>query len=208
MKPRTIVFGAVALGVLLLVITAVIAAVTGDSVGMLTRDMRVLASDRGADLPLYAGAISTFGIMVWVAGGAIALTGALLLDVRRRWLTVFGVLLLVLALDDAYLLHESVGPSIGVPELVFYAIYAVTAGWLLWKSPRTLTDGPTFALVAGGTFLAGSIVLDRFRVDSLILEDGFKLLGLLCIATVGPLAIRASRTVSSPGESARPSVQL
>lgn len=197
MKPRTTVLSAIALGVLLLVITSIVSTVTGDSVGILTRDMRVLAEERDGELPLYAGAISTFGIMVWVAGGTVALTGALLLDVRRRWLTVLGVFLLTLALDDAYLLHESVGPSIGIPELAFYAIYAATAAWLLWNSPRSLTDGPTLALVTGGAFLAGSLVIDRIPVEALILEDGFKLLGLLCIATVGPLAISAERAVSS-----------
>ena len=200
MKPTQLIPLAVLVGVVIMACAEIVAQVTGQSMGMLTRDLRVLSIDAGGDLPAYAGAVSTTTVMVWAAGGATVLLAAALHPVRRAWLIAFGLLLLVLAVDDAFMLHETVGPSLDIPPGAFYLVYAATAAGLLFVSVRQYRDGGTAALLIGGAFLGFSIVIDLFVEDQFLIEDGFKLVGALVLLTIGPLSAFAAHSATALAE--------
>ncbi|MCY7326460.1 MAG: hypothetical protein LH605_10070 [Microbacteriaceae bacterium] len=65
--------------------------------------------------------------MVRATGTAMTFLAASIVRARRIWMLVPGGPLLILAVGDAFMLHEGYGPSVGIPELAFYA---TAAGWL------------------------------------------------------------------------------
>ncbi|NLD72361.1 MAG: hypothetical protein GX649_06550 [Chloroflexi bacterium] len=127
------------------------------------------------------GAQSTFGIILWAATtGILLLGGALLWPIaeRRRstwFLWASGALSLLLTVDDAYLLHEDVLPSIGIPELGVYALYLLVAAVYAAVFYRELLASDYLLLVASGLAIAASLVIDMvFQNVSIFFEDGFK----------------------------------
>ncbi len=114
---------ALAIGAAAMALAALVARFTHHPAGMLTRDIRALGQEAGAQLPFYAGAVSQLNIMVWAAAGSLAVLVAYLEPLRRRWLLMFAVLLF--AADDALMLHES-GTSQVIPEVALFVPYAVT----------------------------------------------------------------------------------
>ena len=158
------------------------------------RDLRSLSEDGGAWLPYYAGLLSTLIIMVWAAGSAMAFLAAGLVPARRVWLLVFAGLILTMAFDDAFMIHEGYGPSVGVPEVAFYAVYAIVAGWLLVYSLVRFRDGSVLAFLGGGAALAVSVALDLTLEGQYFFEDGAKLAGALMFVTIGPLTIAGARS--------------
>lgn len=140
-------------------------------------------------MPLAAGWVAMLSVMAWAAAGSAAIVVSLIVPLRRRWLLVLAALLFALAADDAFMFHERVGPSVGIPQSVFYGVYAVTAAWLVYYSVRHFSDGSTVALIVAGGALAISIGIDLLVEEEYIFEDGLKLLGALVMATVAPLAL-------------------
>ena len=70
---------------------------------------------------VYDGAFSMLGIMLWAATASLACLSAIVLQrLGQRKEAVFAlqamILSGVLAIDDAYLLHEIVFPKVGVPQ--------------------------------------------------------------------------------------------
>ncbi|MEM6727792.1 MAG: hypothetical protein AAF618_04770 [Pseudomonadota bacterium] len=157
-------------------------------------EVRQLVRDPAAEfgIPFWGSAFSTIGLIVLGAASALfasAIKGA---PVRLRALLWCGaILMLLLTLDDAFLIHELVGPEIlGVPESLFYATYA-GLGLVIYGQVRRLKEPALLAAthVAGG-FLAFSVSLDVFRVGGPFrywLEDFTKLsgyVGFLCVAII------------------------
>ena len=189
MKSTRIVVVAVISGVVLVAAVATYAAVTGIPVGVITRDLRATAEVEGIKLPIVAGWVSMLSVMAWTASGASAVLSALLVPLRQRWLLVFSALLFVVALDDALMLHELVGPAFGISPYAFYLVYLVTGGWLFFYSVRHFSDGTTLALAVSGAMLGLSAGVDVLYNDFYLLEDGAKLVGALVILTVAPLSL-------------------
>ena len=184
MRARTLVPAALVVGAVVLGVTAEVAALTHESLSVFTRDITV-----GAGVPPYVGAISLLNGMVWAATGALALLVACLEPVRRRWLLIFGGLMLMFAADDSLRLHESVGPALGVPELAFFGVYAGAALYLLAGKRARPFDESTVAFVLGGALLALSLVIDEGFPGLYFAEDAAKLLGALVWLTVPPLCL-------------------
>lgn len=176
---------AVAAGVAIAVAAVVASESAGVRMGTFTRDIHSLSASGGLDLPHYAGSLSMLTIMVWTAGSALAFAAAAVVRARRTWLLVLGGLLLVIAADDAFMLHE----GLGLPEIGFVIVYGVVAGWLAYRSLLRSRDGSGTAIVVGGTALALSAGFDLWVTDPYLLEDHFKLIGALVLLTIGPLAI-------------------
>ena len=148
-------------------------------------------------IPIHAGAFSVTGIGVLAATAALAAVAVP--DARgadRRAPGLTAALGLVLAADDAFLLHDEIGPEIvGIPELAFYALYAAGGLWLYLTVRRHGPPTARRALEVGGYFLAFSVLLDVFKVHgpfSFWLEDFTKLagfVGLLCYAVIHARAV-------------------
>ena len=189
MKSIRIVVIAVVCGVVLVAAVAAYAGATGIPLGVLTRDLRATAEDEGTKLPIAAGWVSMLSVMAWTASGASALLSALLVPLRKRWLLVLSALLFVVALDDALMLHDLVGPAFGISQSAFYLVYLVTGGWLFYYSVRHFSDGTTLALAVSGAMLGLSAGVDVLFVGLYLLEDGAKLVGALVILTIAPLSL-------------------
>lgn len=175
---------AAVLGVVLLGV-----AVSGDDVGMFTRDATTLAPH----LPFYAGSISVLNGVAWGAVASLSLfVGHYGPAALRRPLRLLAALAVMLLLDDTLMLHEEVGPSLGIPEPAFYTVYALTAATLTWSMRRHLRTGVGAAFLLGAASLAVSVLVD---VDpggvtgaTFLREDGPKLLGAFLWVTVPLLA--------------------
>lgn len=145
------------------------------------------------------GFVSQLGLMAWSMAAGIYLLGAVVrgqvnpvsgvLAGMDRFLAMGALLTLWLVIDDAFMVHDAVGPRLGVGELPFHAITLLgTAAWL-WLFRASIRSGPWRILLAALVFLGMSLAVDQFfevvlphTVDAdweSLIEDGFKLVGVL-----------------------------
>jgi hypothetical protein len=116
-----------------------IAAAYGVSPADLTRDPAAVLA-----IPYYVGLLSNWGVMLCSAAAAICLFTAWTLRRRERsastWLFASGLITLILALDDMFMLHEDVFPNVfGIHEKVVYTIYILAGGiFILYFLPEFL----------------------------------------------------------------------
>jgi hypothetical protein len=212
MTTRRVIAAALGLGALVLLAVALAVQITDEPVSLFVRDLHALSEESGADLPFYAGSLSILNGWVWAAGAALAVVTGVLVPQRRRWMGVLAFLLLMIAADDALMLHEEVGPPHGVPDRVFYLVYAVTGCVLLLSGRHRWREHTMVAFGLGGAFLALSIgsdvvVPDRSLLSDdgvkLLIEDGAKLFGALMWLSVPVLAL-GDLTTTRPGVLDRP----
>lgn len=139
-------------------------------------------------LSWYAGSFSNLTILVLVTAAAVSLfTGAarwtaVVRDERTGFLLWSGLFMGFLALDDLFLLHESVYSRI-VPEQFVSPAYAIPAAALVWwfRSELRREDGPLF--LAGGVALLVSVSTSELWDGHHLVEDGTKFLGYALWAT-------------------------
>ena len=191
---------ALLLGVLLVAGTSLLAASNQLPFGYYSRDLKALSADAGAVLPLLAGGLARLNIMVWASAASMAVLAAVLWPPRRRWLLGFACLNILLALDDALLLHDEVGPELGLPEEGFDLLYAAMGVLLLWgafgpavsvRPEERLSRFQVQNMSSGGrAFMLGllllglSVVVDQTMHGQPLWEDAPKLLGALVWLTV------------------------
>lgn len=180
----------------------------------------VLLRDPAALLgvPVYSGFFSYVGIGLLCSTSAIALfVGSLVRHSRRLFLFVGGFSAW-LAIDDLFLLHEAVGPALGVPELTFFAMDAVLVlvMLLLLFKHVDLQDGAGIAVALGALAISvladlfvGDLILPfiDFTVPQVVIEDLFKLAGwaawftfwtCLSFRTVNPLIHQSGPVSAAP----------
>jgi hypothetical protein len=183
---------------LLVVGVGVVGGTTGVSVAQLTRDTVSLAG-----VPLYTGAISNLGILLWCATAAVCLLTALVLRARggelggrpeaAGFLLGAGLLTAALLVDDAFLLHEGVAPRFygHVGTNLLFALYGAATAWVLWRGRHVIARSEAGLLALALAFLVASVGVDEihdfglfslspagFDELGLLLEDGVKLLGI------------------------------
>jgi len=159
----------------------------GMPLGSLTQDPTVVGQ-----VPSYAGFVSQVGIFFWAASATVGLFGALVLSRREpphplaRFLLASGLLNLVLGVDDAFLLHETVLPRLGIPQnLVLGGYVLLVLGYLIAFRRRILETDYLLMAVALGCF-AVSVGLDVRPlpgIDPYFIEDGMKLTGIVLWTT-------------------------
>lgn len=180
----------------LLVVAAFQDAVPADH---LLREPQTVAGQRW-----YVGALSTLGSLLWAAGGALlALAAATCAGAGRRCYALGAAVTLLLAFDDAFLVHDQLLPAIGLDDKAAYAVYASLS--LLWlaRGWRVLRRGPWPLLALAFGWLGLSVGLDAvFNQLPQLFEDGAKLLGISAwtawawlTATAAATGTRASRPV-------------
>ncbi len=175
----------------------VLSQLVGVEPATLTRDIVAVL-----DTHLYVGMLSTLGIMLWSATSSLCLVvGAALL--RRReaddapiFLLAAGLLSAVLALDDAFLIHERVAPTyLHVPQTgVFLAYAGSVGGFLLVFLRRILASNFLLlgiALACLGTSMGLDLLLPYSRLETFI-EDCFKFSGIVFWLTYFACSARAA----------------
>lgn len=140
----------------------------------------------------YVGAFSMVNIIGWAAVATLSLLVAWLEPGERQRMGLFGGFVLFLMADDAFLLHEAVGPENGVPQVLFMAVYAAAGLVLLVAFLSAPRNGSSVALILGGGLLALALLADQLLVGGFLLEDGAKLLGTFVWIAV-PLAALTKR---------------
>jgi hypothetical protein len=200
-----LVSAAVLLGLLLVAATILLAALSQQPFGAYSRDLQALSAEAGAVLPLLAGGLALLNMMVWASVASMAVLAAVLWAPRRRWLLGFAFLNGLFALDDALLLHDGVGPELGLPEQAFYLLYGTIGVLLLVCAFRPTVDvRPEYRLsrfrvqnlsAGGRAFILGllllgvSVVVDQTIHGQPLWEDAPKLLGAFVWLTVPVLEL-------------------
>lgn len=156
----------------------------GVPISSLTRDINAVAG-----VPFYIGFFSQIGIFFWVASVSICLFSARILSKRkknspfRNFLFFSGLLTLLLALDDIFLLHEEVFPDyLGVPEKVVFASYGVLVLFLLVKFYKTILRTDFIVLAMAFFFFGFSVISDFLTIPGLnqfLVEDSAKMVGIV-----------------------------
>lgn len=140
-----------------------------------------------AGVPAYTGFVSQLGILFWAAAAALCLFCAAIARGRAggeqaRFFLASGLLTLVLALDDLFLLHESAFPHLGVPEKLVFASYGAFALYYLLRFRRIILATEFLMLATAFAFFGLSVALDVLNppgINPYLLEDGTKLVGVL-----------------------------
>lgn len=152
---------------------------------LLFRDALVVA-----EAPAYYGAMSQLGVFFWwVTVGALGVLLALrsrLTDARTAMVPYALGLTLVLALDDAFMLHEAV-PTIGPGISSTLLVYGGLLGGYLLTNLRVLPRTPFPLLLLSLGCLGGSLACDEVpqyamfvsRDATFFIEDGLKLGGIV-----------------------------
>lgn len=140
--------------------------------------------------PWYLGGVAALNLFLWAAAaGLLVVAGVGLWPGERRLavaMLVLGLVAVVVALDDRFLLHELVLPHFGVPEVVSYAAYAAGALVLTAALGRVLLREPAaWLLVLALAGLAASVALDLTGIDSTVrrvAEETAKMVGASALA--------------------------
>lgn len=151
-------------------------------------DTLVAATMADVCCPTWFGSISMLGILVWTATAAICLVGAAVLALfdapknRTAFCISAGTLTLILALDDAYMLHEAVLPDLGIPQNAVLGGLAVLAAAHLIGFRSTILRHSVWVLVIALAAFSESVLVDLFLHSpsplKSFVEDGSKFLGI------------------------------
>lgn len=158
----------------------------------LLRDTAIVAS-----VPFYYGFFSNLGILFWCASAVIPLFSAVVLfPVKQEratsaFLLGFGLISLLLTLDDFFLLHEKVFPMfLRLSESRTYMLYAALVIYALLRFRKVILKTNLKPLLLALLLFAMSLALDfmlpvvrdgKYWLKSgekFLLEDGVKLLGI------------------------------
>ena len=147
-----------------------------------------------AEIHPFTGMISNIGILLWAGAAVICLFCWALLSKnpdKTRFSTFvlyFGIMTLILLLDDLFMLHEQIIPcDLGIPQKFVLLGYLGLAlcGIVFFRKTILTTDYLLLLLALG--FFGLSIFVDVFdhEIDALIggwrylFEDGSKFLGIV-----------------------------
>lgn len=132
----------------------------------------------------FLGFVSNIGVWLWVSSVAICFFGAIAgnptnKDGQKELLIFLGLLSLILAIDDFFLLHERYVYQKGI--FLFYAICGIT---LLVRHFKTIMEIDAFPFLLAGFLLATSVEIDinqrKIPMDYAyvqVIEEGFKFIG-------------------------------
>lgn len=167
---------------ILISVAVLIHSLAGVSMIHLTRDPAAVI----ADARIYTGFLSRIGVFMWIAASTVSLFTACVVRGHRQasranvFFLCLGFFSLLLALDDAFLLHESVFPRyLRLQEEIILGIYvAITLLWLV--KFRSLILRTEYLLLLA-SFVAFSIAVsnDIFFKGGILFEDGAKLFGII-----------------------------
>ncbi len=139
--------------------------------------------------PFYTGILSNLGILLWCASAAIslfcaALVGRLGRDRKQQsFLFWSGAFIILLLLDDLFLLHEVVFPYyFGLRERYVILLYGFCMVAYLVRFWRTMLNTDFLIFFCAGGLFTLSLAVDKLPEDILplhhIFEDGSKFLGI------------------------------
>ncbi|WP_372768123.1 hypothetical protein [Pseudoalteromonas sp.] len=179
--PAVIIIGLIT--VLLMGFVVLAKSYTGIPLSQFVRDPNSIAN-----APFYNGFYSQLGLFLWFASAALGffLASALSTVQAKVNLKTFfiasGCISLMLGLDDAFLLHEDVFPSLGLPEAIVMMLYGLSI--LIYLACYFKFIFTTRFLILGCAFFffALSVGYDMIlpaQYHSYAIEDSAKMAGIL-----------------------------
>jgi hypothetical protein len=141
------------------------------------------------DFPFHIGLFSHLGVLGWWTAAAASLQAAFALegDTRERRMMLWGGLLsAMLAIDDLFMVHDSVMPHhLGVPEMPVLAAIGVAGLVYLWRFRALHAQVAPVLLAVCFVLFAFGLGVDVVRGPrqderglGILLEDGSKLAGI------------------------------
>lgn len=185
---------------LVLGMAAAVAEIAGKPLGYLTREPAEAVSRSGELCSgvecAYAGALSSFGVLVGCAAAACCFVCAYLVrlrpGVRHPWfsfLAAGGALTTALVLDDLFMVHETVVPElIGGGEKVVLLAYLIAGSLFVFVYRRQIAQTNLGLLATAVVMMGGSVLADQTLDHVHLVEDGLKLFGLVTWAAYFTLA--------------------
>lgn len=139
-----------------------------------------------ANQPVYYGALSNLGVLLWSASVGTCLLGALIAKaLSDRWdiisfFAAFSGLSAFLCLDDLFQFHELLLPgNFGIPEEVLFVAYAIALLTLLIRFRKIILETQPILLGISLLLFALSIASDILPLPTnLLLEDGSKFMAI------------------------------
>lgn len=180
--------------IILLILIFLVSLVTNIPLEIFTKDPAVIVGEKGVgslvnfSINPFVSIISNLGILLWCASASICLfsfnfkesSKKIKKDRDCQFLKFFGILSLLLLLDDLFLFHESIAPKLFISQKVVYVGYlsAVLLGIVKFKKLILQTDWIIWCFAF--LFFSLSILIDILEPfeNSIFLEDGFKFLGI------------------------------
>ncbi|MDB0040806.1 hypothetical protein N9E81_01385 [Algibacter sp.] len=132
----------------------------------------------------FLGFLSNIGIWLWVSSAAICFftirtSDSLLKRNRKELMFLAGMLSIILAIDDFFLIHDRY-----INQNICYLVYAIVASAILIRHNKQISEIEGFAFLVAGSFLALSIFTDLIQSHiplrysyTQVLEEGFKFIG-------------------------------
>lgn len=175
------------IGALLIGLVGLIGFQTYVPVEYITRDPAAIAGH-----PIYYGAISNLGILLWSASVTACLLGSIIVKILKdcveaaSFFLAFGSLSFVLCMDDLFLLHEDLFPRrLNLPEEVTFLAYAIAVSAVLFRFRKfLLKNQPALfgtALLLFAFSLSSDLIFSLFELEggaAYAIEDGFKLIAI------------------------------
>jgi len=130
--------------------------------------------------PFY-GMLSHLGVFLMIATSAVCVFTAISVNESRSLLVLIGLFSGYFAMDDFFMLHESILPWYGVPEAAALGALALAALAIFIVFRVDFLTYRAVALWLAAMFLAMSVMSDLFveySVTQVLIEDGFKFIGL------------------------------
>lgn len=145
----------------------------------LTRDPNAISQK-----PKYIGFVSQVGIFFWFGAVSICIVASTLLNrltgnpLHIQFFRFFAFFTFVLGIDDVFMLHDESAHR-GVNEKVIYIIYIVSFVYCLLRFWKLIFKTNFNFIFIAGFFLGLSIFLDSVSSSDYIIEDSFKLIGIV-----------------------------
>lgn len=157
------------------------------AVEYITRDPAAIANH-----PIYYGALSNLGVLLWMASATACLVGALVaktLSARGEivgFFSGFAGLSAMLCMDDLFLIHEEILPNkLGISENVLFVFYAIALLFLLLRFRKILLRTQPILLALSLCLFSMSMSSDLIpalaslpRDNTFALEDGSKFVAI------------------------------
>ena len=148
---------------------------------ILTNDVAVIGG-----VPIYAGILSQIGLFLWSATAAICVYCIQFITNKehRKFITASVFITIFLGLDDAFMFHEILFPSLGIHQKVVYLSYGILMLFYLFRYYKLIlkTEFILFTFALG--WFGVSMLIDNFIHDvspyiTKLAEDGTKFIGII-----------------------------
>ena len=161
---------------------------TGISLGDFLRD-----PSSTTETSPFVGVISNLGALLWAASATVCLFSWSIMRSTQgktafaRFVLFFGLMTVILLLDDLFLFHETVYPRFGVSEMLSAMCYGVVVLYGLIAFRKCILETEFLILLIALAFFGLSIFVDTFqgRIEwrigewRILAEDGAKFLGIV-----------------------------